>query len=565
MRTFIRKPGASEQYACAHGARARLGQSAEGHSVPYVQRATGNQGVQRLLHGFSGMRVATADLHEQEADRIAEEALHPAGPGEDRRLRTRGLEASDAAMAPAPPAVHETLRSPGEPLEAKARAFFEPLFGRDLSQVRVHTGGSAAQSARAIDAAAYTAGTEIVFGPGKYAPETAEGKRLLAHELAHVQQQSSSVPGGAPPVVQRQPAGSSAGPGSGRWADWFRFPLSPGSPATSPGYEEAAQAPSFRVRIVAHASPRWRGALDTADAERRNLELSRRRADAVRFAVESLLASHLGAGASVSIDVAVEEQDPGTVGVQAEARGSRETLPEAGGERSDNALQRRRVEVIIESGQRIAGSAGASRPVLTVPTASRFWHVSILMSAGATAGAAVKLLTLRLTNDMSGHSLNGTVWASGGGPGLSLGASASIWGDPSGFYTDRRVNFSDFEGKSVLYTSASISPILGYEWAQLSFYGLGSGAEAIDVGGWTLGSVGLGTSVVYGELSLDKPYPPEHRVIKDSDRTVVLYERTERGEDVHRVLFETGSAALAGPEAGILDSFIASVVESRQE
>jgi Domain of unknown function (DUF4157) len=96
--------------------------------------------------------------------------------------------------ATAPGAVYQTLRSPGQPLDASARAYFEPLFGHDLSGVRIHTGEQAAKSAQAAQAAAYTVGHNIVFGAGRYMPETSEGRRLLAHEIVHSVQQGF-VPG----------------------------------------------------------------------------------------------------------------------------------------------------------------------------------------------------------------------------------------------------------------------------------------------------------------------------------------------------------------------------------
>jgi hypothetical protein len=95
-----------------------------------------------------------------------------------------------------PPIVHEVLRSPGEALDAKTRAFMEPRFGHDFGQVRVHSDAKAAQSARAINAWAYTVGARVIFGDGQYAPHLATGQRLIAHELAHVVQQSS-IPNGS--------------------------------------------------------------------------------------------------------------------------------------------------------------------------------------------------------------------------------------------------------------------------------------------------------------------------------------------------------------------------------
>lgn len=89
----------------------------------------------------------------------------------------------------APPLVHDVLSSPGQPLAPESRAMLEPRLGHDFSHVRVHTDSRAAQSARSVDALAYTVGRHIVFGEGQYSPGTAEGQRVLAHELAHVVQQ----------------------------------------------------------------------------------------------------------------------------------------------------------------------------------------------------------------------------------------------------------------------------------------------------------------------------------------------------------------------------------------
>lgn len=89
----------------------------------------------------------------------------------------------------APPIVHKALRSPGQPLDPAARAFFEPRFGHDFGRVRVHADDLGAKSARAVNAVAYTVGRDIVFADGAYKPDRASGRRLLAHELAHVVQQ----------------------------------------------------------------------------------------------------------------------------------------------------------------------------------------------------------------------------------------------------------------------------------------------------------------------------------------------------------------------------------------
>ncbi|RDD80263.1 DUF4157 domain-containing protein [Dyella tabacisoli] len=97
------------------------------------------------------------------------------------------------AVAAAPDIVHEVLRSPGQSLDPAARAFFEPRFAQDFSQVRVHTDQQAAASASSVGALAYAVGPHITFGTGHYQPATGAGRKLIAHELAHVVQQRAGT------------------------------------------------------------------------------------------------------------------------------------------------------------------------------------------------------------------------------------------------------------------------------------------------------------------------------------------------------------------------------------
>ena len=97
---------------------------------------------------------------------------------------------NQAEYSEVPPIVHEVLRSPGQPLDPGTRTFMESRFGHNFSQVRVHTGGKAAKSAQSVNALAYTVGRDVVFNSGQYTPDQTSGKRLLAHELTHVVQQS---------------------------------------------------------------------------------------------------------------------------------------------------------------------------------------------------------------------------------------------------------------------------------------------------------------------------------------------------------------------------------------
>jgi hypothetical protein len=141
---------------------------------------------------------ATGDPLEQEADRAAAQVLGHAGPSpapvtaaSAPRLGRR--ESAGTRGPVAPPSVAATLGTRGEALPPSARAFFEPRFGHDFSRVRVHRDAPAAASARDVAAHAYTVGHQIVFGAGQYAPASSVGRSLLAHELAHVVQQSGAL------------------------------------------------------------------------------------------------------------------------------------------------------------------------------------------------------------------------------------------------------------------------------------------------------------------------------------------------------------------------------------
>jgi hypothetical protein len=93
-----------------------------------------------------------------------------------------------------PSLAHDVVASPGEPLDDATRAFMEPRFGRDFSDVRVHVDDAAARSAHAAGALAYTVGEHVAFASSRYAPASATGRRLLAHELAHVAQAPRGQP-----------------------------------------------------------------------------------------------------------------------------------------------------------------------------------------------------------------------------------------------------------------------------------------------------------------------------------------------------------------------------------
>ena len=149
-----------------------------------------------------------------------------------------------------PPIVHEVLRSPGQPLDAATRAFMEPCFGRDFSQVRVHTDIRAAASAQAVEARAYTVGRDLFFAAGQYQPEIPSGRHLLAHELVHTLQQAtaSKLPYDRVALFDETPAG--------RAAESVADQLASDVLESVPRQPVAAQTPSSGLQRQPFATPR---------------------------------------------------------------------------------------------------------------------------------------------------------------------------------------------------------------------------------------------------------------------------------------------------------------------
>jgi hypothetical protein len=192
----------------------------------------GNRAMQRLLAGeprasadaprpssFAAPATSaavgqSAEAYEREADRLAADAIRSPTPKSGpvcacggvcsdckrRDAASQGALTSAAHTVGAPSTsglpgnVGSTLASAGQPLDAATRAYFEPRFGHDFSDVRVHTDAAAQRSALQLNAHAYSLGERIVFGAQRFAPHSMEGKALLAHELAHVVQHRSGAP-----------------------------------------------------------------------------------------------------------------------------------------------------------------------------------------------------------------------------------------------------------------------------------------------------------------------------------------------------------------------------------
>ena len=199
--------------------------------ILFLQRTAGNQAVSRLIKSKAlqaKLRIGQpGDKYEQEADRVADAVMRMPEPEMQRQVEPEEEEEEEEILQSKPlvdqitPLVQRqveeeeeeellqtmnrenatsevtndfesqinAIKGGGRPLAESERAFFEPRFGYDFGQVRMHTDTRAAETAQAVNARAFTIGQDIVFGAGQYASRTDSGQKLLAHELTHVVQQ----------------------------------------------------------------------------------------------------------------------------------------------------------------------------------------------------------------------------------------------------------------------------------------------------------------------------------------------------------------------------------------
>lgn len=190
------------------------------------------------------------DAYEIEADQLADRVMtmsSPAASGDQARL-LQMHSTSDGSACGSSHAVRNSLGSPGRPLDAATRRYFEPRFGHDFGAVRVHTDSKAALSARAVNAHAYTAGQDIVFDTGKYEPLSATGRRLLAHELTHVIQQNGTD--------HLAPAGRISALGSINSLQRTTVDVQKGCPGTAADITTAVTDAATGIKAIANAKAR---------------------------------------------------------------------------------------------------------------------------------------------------------------------------------------------------------------------------------------------------------------------------------------------------------------------
>jgi hypothetical protein len=208
-------------FATRSGKRSGTPATAPRRRLPVISRTSATTlrraEIRHILHGLRLQPKLTLgapdDAYEREADRVADSVMRMPEPEEriqrmcpecEEEMQRQPLEEEEeeevVAAKSLPGEVPElgdgveagiqSLRGGGRPLPVDARAFFEPRFGESFAGVRVHDDARAQTLARAVHARAFTVGQDVVFGASQLAPETPSGRRLLAHELTHVVQQT---------------------------------------------------------------------------------------------------------------------------------------------------------------------------------------------------------------------------------------------------------------------------------------------------------------------------------------------------------------------------------------
>jgi hypothetical protein len=512
------------------------------------------------------------DASEREADQVADHVMRLPGPGpgfvtdlraddraggrptggEIRRKSTGPRRTSSEGPGPegtVPEALAArltALSNGGQPLPSAVRSFFEPRFGRDLGGVRLHTDPAAGELARSLDARAFSLGSAIVFGPGEYAPGSAAGRHLIAHELTHVLQQS-----GQPSAVRRQ------------------------SSATGTGERVVAEeATGVRdrtvvlIHVVGNASPRWAAAGSPEEADALNADLAERRGRAVRVEVERRLRELLGdRDLEFQYDYSPADplSGPADIVLGSDSRGSSETLIEAGerGRRAnDPGMRRVEVRVELHQGTETTVRQDVERRERR-STATRDWGLWVVMQSGVSAGGSAGYIMVQLRNRRTGVPWTYHGHFSGVEAGVRVEITSTSIPSFEPFRTPSPMRFRDFHLARFVITGAKLTLGVGLSLERFrftSFYNdrLPVPRDAIPTGGISFGGVGGGLSLVMGLLYLQGNPPDWREETVREQREQVYRSEGQEGSEM-RILFETGDDRIRDSELVRLDRYLAEV------
>ena len=321
------------------------------------------------------------------------------------------------------------------------------------------------------------------------------------------------------------------------------------------------------IDIVGHASPRWDGARDSADADRKNAELAEQRAQAVKAMTERHLRELLPSNRlafNVDMNIVNPLAGENDVNMGTRSNGSRDTLREAGSRgRTANDPNMRRADIAVRLDFAVDTTVEETRHVIERMRGDSWaWKMRILGSGGVEAGVTVSGGGLVLHNKRLNRAAVYSFATIGLGPsvGISIVETDLQW---SHFSTPKRMSFSDFDGATFLGISVSANVGIGGEFSGLKFTEFRRGHPVpgiINTSTWKAGGVQIGAQGFTGTLqqltqpdeTYALPVPTVHRE---------TFQSTAREDRTHRVLFATGSSAISREEDSKLGAFLATVAQ----
>jgi hypothetical protein len=319
----------------------------------------------------------------------------------------------------------------------------------------------------------------------------------------------------------------------------------------------------LRVRVVGHASARWRSASTAKTADVRNERLALERAEAVkRIIAEKLAEESLPVPVEFDVTTADDEHQAVTLGSHGE--GSREALKRTGGDRTKDEEYDRRVDVEAELVTTEKGIKTVKLPPVRKSAKTRDWLITITSFREVAVGGAVVELEMEIKNPITGRVATGSAILGGGG--VNIGApwktrakpGKSAVGSPNiKFRSSSPIGFDDFDGVWMRMERAQAVLGIGRKALWLVFVGLSKTPIKIQ-GGWAFGKPALGGYVVTGPLSLNN-IPSDFYYEDPGTATSPFKAKSGQGQSAE-VHFKTGSAAVGTSDKDRVREFIAAWV-----
>jgi hypothetical protein len=323
-----------------------------------------------------------------------------------------------------------------------------------------------------------------------------------------------------------------------------------------PGFGNTAETRSLKVEIVGHASPRWKGAKTADEADRLNDDLSRRRSEAVRDAMEKLIKAKMGDDVLIDFGPVPASQNRQGIPVDRSHKGSQEARDKSGADRARDDEYFRRVNVDVEFKGTKWITEERTVPGKTHYGWSRDWKVTIkkvgvhgIVIPGPAWGGIEIVIKNPKTNKERTYV---AILKGGGDPMFGDTPDKDVGRKEVTFHTDRELGFDDFEGEPIRVSRMDLQLLFGAARWYLSIPNLGT--DKIYMGQeWGLGFPG--GFVTYGTLRGKGTNPGD--TYKDPDRVEKQTREVKEGASEGLILtFPTGSADLAKTELDRLESFV---------